>query len=215
MKTSKKTPNQGEKPHNRLDVFTSPNLETGQDLLTDGKEVTSTVPHRNGNREEPFSKGPLSVRDQLGRYMKGGRNNPKVFTSEEELREAIITYLERCESENKIATVSGLAVQLGFRTRNSLLNYEKAPGYEKYHDLIQFAKLKIMEGYENAMIAGRGNIIALIFALKNQGAESWTDRQDIRVDQRTVQLQGFKMIRNDSDNTTEQNTAESLGPSNG
>lgn len=138
-----------------------------------------------------------SVRDELGRFMNGDKSSLKRFRSETDLRERVIDYLEQCERDEKLPTVSGLALALGFRSRMSLLRYEKEEGYEKYFDLIAFAKLKIMEAREDALTNGRGNVIGLIFALKNAGEESWTDKNESKVVTQDATIKGFQLIEDD------------------
>ena len=157
---------------------------------------------------DPFSRPLLEVtqplhptseiRDQLGRYLRGSKANPKRLRNVAELQEHIITYLTKCEQEGIIPNVSGLAVACGFRSRQTLLNYGKEEGYEAYFDLISFARLKVMEQYEGALVNARGNIIGLIFALKNAGgSEAWTDKNETHVTNQEVILKQISITEDD------------------
>jgi len=48
----------------------------------------------------------------------GGR--PPKFETEEELQNKINAYFEKCEADNEPLTVSGIALFLGFESRQSL-----------------------------------------------------------------------------------------------
>lgn len=68
-------------------------------------------------------------------------------------------------------TVCGLALELGFCTRQSLLDYE---GYGKeFLDTIKKAKLRIERWYELNLLGNHAG--GAIFALKNF---DWTDKQE-------------------------------------
>ena len=99
----------------------------------------------------------------------GGR--PKAYKTVKELQTAIIKYFEN----NKKYTITGLAYQLGFASRQALINYE---GYSaQFHYTIKRAKLRIEQGYEENLT--ENNAAGSIFALKNF---DWKDRQDIKHD---------------------------------
>lgn len=68
-------------------------------------------------------------------------------------------------------TITGLALFLGFTSRQAIMNYEEKP---EFVDAIKTAKLRIEAAYEQAIF--NGNAAGPIFALKNFG---WTDKQEI------------------------------------
>lgn len=99
----------------------------------------------------------------------GGR--PRKFKSVAGMQEAIGDYFDRTLSDR--LTVTGLAIALGFTSRQDLINYE---GYNpEFHDALKTAKLRIENSYELALRGGKGGAPE-IFALKNFG---WTDKQQI------------------------------------
>jgi len=75
------------------------------------------------------------------------------------------------EDKERIHTWTGLAIHLGFESRQSLEDYKKKPGFSYP---IKKALLKIEETYERELF-GR-NPAGSIFALKNFG---WKDKQEV------------------------------------
>ena len=73
--------------------------------------------------------------------------------------------------EIPVPTITGLALFLGFESRQSFYDYEKD---ERFSYIIKRARSFIERGYEEALHTGGG--AGAIFALKNMG---WTDRQNI------------------------------------
>ena len=86
------------------------------------------------------------------------------------MQKAINRYFEETET----ITVTGLAYDLGFNSRQALINYE---GYSpEFNDTIKRAKLLIERSYEVSMrVNGRAGDI---FGLKNFG---WTDKSEVIV----------------------------------
>jgi len=95
----------------------------------------------------------------------GGR--PPIWGSVEELNEKITTYFNDCKDQNIKATITGLALYLGFDSRQSLYDYEKK---EEFSYVIKRAKLAVENSYE------MGGTAFDIFALKNMG---WKDKQEV------------------------------------
>lgn len=78
---------------------------------------------------------------------------------------------------------TGLALHLGFSSRDSLNDYGKKPGFS---DSVKKALLRIESKYEKAAFTAR-NAAGPIFALKNFG---WKDKTEI--DQTVKQEVHFK-----------------------
>lgn len=97
----------------------------------------------------------------MGRY--------KIIQTPEEAEELANKYFADCESNEKPITITGLALALGFNSRQTLLNYENDP---VFMDTIKRAKSQVEMAYEERL-ATTGNA-GSIFALKNFG---WTDKQ--------------------------------------
>jgi hypothetical protein len=97
---------------------------------------------------------------------KGGR--PRLYDNAEALQTEVDAYFD---NEVKAPTITGLALWLGFESRQSFYDYEKEG---EFSYTIKKARLRIEERYEQRL---HGNSPAgAIFALKNFG---WTDRQEI------------------------------------
>lgn len=94
--------------------------------------------------------------------------NPNTTTVEERFK----TVTEKVEIRPpERPTITGLALYLGFTSRQAIMNYEEKP---EFVDAIKTAKLRIEAAYEQAIFGG--NAAGPIFALKNFG---WTDKQEI------------------------------------
>jgi hypothetical protein len=136
------------------------------------------------------------MRSELGRFLEGNSCHHKIIESREELIEAVLEYFTKCDTEGKAPTMTGLGLALGFKSRNTIINYAKTDGYEFAHDVIAYARMQIEAYLEQRLLDPKNaNVAGVIFNLKNNF--NWTDKQEIKMDQRTIQLTGFKMIRND------------------
>ena len=92
----------------------------------------------------------------------------KKYQTDEDLQQAINDYLE---SNKENPTITGLALHLGFESRQSFYDYEK----NKEHSYtIKRARLHIENFYEKHLIGQYTS--GPIFALKNFG---WSDKQEI------------------------------------
>lgn len=93
---------------------------------------------------------------------------PPRFTSVDQLQPLIDTYFV----EGRKITVTGLALHLGFTSRQALLNYQ---GKEEFVDAIKEAKLRIEQYYEENLLSK--NLGGAVFALKNFG---WVDKTEVQ-----------------------------------
>lgn len=138
------------------------------------------------------------IRDEAGRFLTGHPGSLKRYRNREDLLVDVVKYFAVCGDDVKPPTMTGLALALGFRSRFSLVNYSKEEGFEFAFDVIAFARMKLEEFNEERLHDPRNfNVAGLIFSMKNNFG--WQDRQDIRIDQRTLQLDGFTMHRNDGE----------------
>jgi hypothetical protein len=99
--------------------------------------------------------------------MKGGR--PRIYETPDELETAIDAYFEGSERDE--ITITGLALYLGFESRQSLYDYEKDP---RFSYIIKRAKLRVEMNYE--MRLNSNSCTGAIFALKNMG---WRDKTEV------------------------------------
>lgn len=92
---------------------------------------------------------------------------PAHYPTPEDLKAACIAFFQDCEDNNTKATVTGLALYLGFCSRASFDDYDKRG--DEFSYIIKRAKLAVENSYELA-----GQTID-IFALKNMG---WKDKTE-------------------------------------
>ena len=111
---------------------------------------------------------PIGNKFALGLDTSG---RPPIYSDDEEgfniVRDKCIEYFNECETNNKKATVTGLALYLGFCSRGTLNEYAKK---EVFSDIIKRAMLTVENSYEESATNFD------IFALKNMG---WDDKQII------------------------------------
>ena len=93
---------------------------------------------------------------------------PAIWDDPEAFDKAVDEYFN---DQNRGATWTGLALHLGFSSRDSLNDYKKKP---EFSDSVKKALLRIERKYEEAIV--ERNPAGAIFALKNFG---WTDKQEI------------------------------------
>jgi len=133
----------------------------------------------------------------------GGR--PPIFESPEAMVVKITEYFDSCtlkritdeEGEEDVyygepLTVTGLALYLGFESRQSLYDYEKK---EEFSFIIKKARLTVENGYEKRL-ASR-NPTGAIFALKNMG---WADRSEIKHEGMIAGILNLDPMSNDTSN---------------
>jgi hypothetical protein len=114
----------------------------------------------------------------------GGR--PRVFESPEEMVDFIDSYFKTKHEKLENPTVSGLALYLGFESRQSFYDYEKDPVFSY---TIKKARLRMEEWYESNLLTR--NATGAIFALKNFG---WTDKQEIDHTTNGQEMKTFNLI---------------------
>lgn len=120
--------------------------------------------------------------------MPTGLEHSKYFTPEQIEGEWII-YVQRCNNRlietasagkavkihsPEIPTIEGFCVSIGIDTQ-TLLNYEKAQGYEAYFAIVKRIKAEAKAFKIHALQNGIGNTTGLIFYLKAR--EGWVDKQ--------------------------------------
>ena len=116
----------------------------------------------------------------------GGR--PRHFSSAKKLNEKIEEYFAtgitkkthiigskpyQKEVEVATPTITGLALYLGFASRQSFYDYEKSG---KFSYVVKKARLRIEVNYEEMLQLSTGLVSGPIFALKNMG---WTDKTEV------------------------------------
>lgn len=109
---------------------------------------------------------PVANKFALGNN--GGR--PAHYETPEALRDKCIAFFDDCNAQGVKATITGLALFLGFASRSSFDDYEKRG--DEFSYIIKRSKLAVENSYELS-----GQTID-IFALKNMG---WKDKQEMDV----------------------------------
>lgn len=120
---------------------------------------------------------------------------PPMFESAEQMQELIDAYFKECDGkplldENGIPmrnkygkiikddrrpyTITGLALALGFNSRQALLNYE---GKEEFHDTIRRAKARV-ERYAEERLYDKDGANGAKFSLANN-FKGWSEKQQI------------------------------------
>ena len=123
----------------------------------------------------------------------GGR--PWIYKTAEEIQVKIDEYFQLCEGEylkdkegdvltdkygapirinDKPPTITGLALHLGFNSRQALLNYQ---GREEFNDTITRAKARV-EAYAEARLFDKDGANGAKFSLANN-FEGWREKQQI------------------------------------
>ena len=100
-----------------------------------------------------------------------GLRGPELLTPEE-FEERCDSYFAELKETGEYPTMTGLAIHMGFASRQSIHDYKQRPGYAQ---AVSRAALRVENGYERQLANGRGDG-GVVFALKNFG---WTDKQEL------------------------------------
>lgn len=100
-----------------------------------------------------------------GEQAKMGR--PLIFKTPEELTASADSYFALCDEQEVTPTVNGLALALGFNSKQSLFNYADRPDFL---DAVKTVRTKLEARWEQRL--GENACTGAIFWLKNQG---WSD----------------------------------------
>jgi hypothetical protein len=95
---------------------------------------------------------------------------PRLYKTPEEFEAKVYEYQEYCKEAKEPVTWTGLALFLGFSSRQSIDEYQH---YDGFSDSVKKAKLFVEWHYEMRLNGGQPT--GAIFALKNMG---WADRQE-------------------------------------
>ncbi len=94
---------------------------------------------------------------------------PRIYDSPEELQQIVDQYFEDTKQED--VTITGLALHLGFESRQSFYDYEKNDAFSY---IIKRARLRVELAYEWRL--NSNSCTGAIFALKNMG---WKDKTEV------------------------------------
>lgn len=96
---------------------------------------------------------------------------PLMFENPSELNEKVNEYFSQCDEDHDPYTITGLALFLGFESRQSFYDYEERG---EFSYTIKRARLRVENGYEKKLHGN--NPTGPIFALKNFG---WVDKTNL------------------------------------
>ena len=96
---------------------------------------------------------------------------PRLYQSPEDFDTKVVEYHEYCKEVGEPVTWTGLALYLGFSSRQSIDEYQK---YEGFSDSVKRAKSLVEWHYEMRLCGSSPT--GAIFALKNFG---WVDKQEV------------------------------------
>lgn len=96
---------------------------------------------------------------------------PPIWDDPDKFAQSVDQYFDDCEQDKTNPTWTGLALHLGFESRQSLQDYKEKDGFSYP---IKKALAKIEENYEQGLFSR--NPAGAIFALKNFG---WRDKHEV------------------------------------
>lgn len=124
---------------------------------------------------------------------------PPIFESVEDLEKKIEEYFKNCQPKSdgfgtlldlgETASITGLALYLGFESRQSFYDYEKK---DDFSYTIKRARLRIECFYERRLTGTAPT--GAIFALKNLG---WSDKQEIKHEGIPEQRVTYRVVKPD------------------
>ena len=94
---------------------------------------------------------------------------PRVFENPDDLFQGCKEYFDYCNESNKKATITGLALYLGFESRQSIYDYKEK---DEFSYIIKRACLAVENSYEMS-----GTTFDM-FCLKNMG---WKDKTEMDI----------------------------------
>jgi hypothetical protein len=100
------------------------------------------------------------------------------YASAKALEYAVNLYFDKKLADEKPLTIAGLALSLGFTTKEALRRYEEKG--EDFADVIDTARTRIEEWKNELLIEGGRNVNGIVFDLKNH--HGYSDR----IEQKTV-----------------------------
>lgn len=118
-----------------------------------------------------------------------GKGNPRRWRSAKSLQKAVDDYFADCEERGRVPSVAGLALALGFMSRQALYRYtdrENENNSDDYVTIITKAKLRIEE--ENIQLAyNRDASAGARFVLQN--GFNYSEKQDIGINSNKIRVE--------------------------
>lgn len=133
------------------------------------KGAASSKPGKK--KREPGERAWMLPSDDPGEKRKRGR--PRLIATPEEFWERLDAYLDSCATIDEPITMTGMALALGFASRQTLFSYGKDPRFS-----LPVKTAKLIVEYEYELDLRRKGGSGAIFGLKNFG---WIDERTMRV----------------------------------
>ena len=112
---------------------------------------------------------PVTSHEAPQERHRGGR--PRIIETPEEFSRLVDEYVQQCRDSKSVVTFTGMALHLGFASRQSFYDYGKREGFSYS---VSRARLLVEAEYERRLYGKSPQ--GAIFALKNYG---WSDRLDV------------------------------------
>ena len=137
--------------------------------------VTYLAKRLGREREVPVEPGRGKLSDLYGLTQEKELDGvQRKYKTPEDMDAAIQRMFKKCEKEETVATIAGLALELGFASRSSLYAYEERGG--AFADVINKARTRI-EAVVEAKCVNEGRA-GQIFWLKNRDNAQWVDKKE-------------------------------------
>lgn len=104
---------------------------------------------------------------------KKSKGRPQLFKTPEDMQKSIDDYYTNCIDNDVPLTITGVALALGFESRQSFYDYEKMSDFSY---TIKRTRMYIENAYEMALQSK--HTTGAIFALKNLG---WSDKTETEI----------------------------------
>lgn len=108
---------------------------------------------------------------------KEGQGRKKKWATPQALQNAIDAYFKDANTAGEPLTVESLCAHLKC-SRKSLCDYERAAGYEDYHEIVSGAKMRICADIVKNALRNKYNSGMAIFILKNNFGYSDNQKPD-------------------------------------
>jgi len=132
-------------------------------------EIKKTTVKKRASKKTTSKRKPATKKKTNTEVNYGGR--PPMFKNPEDMQKMIDDYF----IESKVPTITGLALHLGFESRQSFYDYEEK---ERFAYTVKRARLKIENQWEIKLATEEIRATGPIFALKNFG---WIDKVETNV----------------------------------
>ena len=111
--------------------------------------------------------GSIPALPQVKVLFQRAAGRQRIFKEPGQMLKVIQDYFVDQELIDKPATVSGLCLALGFKSRTTWYNYRNNQNYKAFWEVMDWAMMKVLESHEVSLLKGEGSAAGNIFLLKN------------------------------------------------